>query len=183
MAHPFVEAEKQQTRSNWRQRLRALSSKFMRRQTVRQRIVKSPPRIARNVLASIVQKLSFEPLEPRLLLNADIFAFTSLNESYSLTILEAMASGLPIVTTSCQGIDEQVRFGVNALHFDFSDDGGLAEKLRYLLDHRDVSLKMGSNSKMMWQYMGAYDRMLSAHQRSIQSAWQQGSRPFSSHDI
>ena len=45
---------------------------------------------------------------------ADVFCCTSRVESYPLVILEAMAAGLPIVTTPVHGIAEQVRPGVNA---------------------------------------------------------------------
>ena len=40
---------------------------------------------------------------------ADVFCCTSRVESYPLVILEAMAAGLPIITTPVFGISEQVR--------------------------------------------------------------------------
>ncbi len=46
---------------------------------------------------------------------ADVFCCTSRVESYPLVTLEAMAAGLPIVTTPVFGIAEQVRPAVNAL--------------------------------------------------------------------
>ena len=45
---------------------------------------------------------------------ADIFVCSSRLESYPRVILEAMAAGLPIVTTPVFGITEQVKEGVNA---------------------------------------------------------------------
>ena len=46
---------------------------------------------------------------------ADVFCCTSRVESYPLVTMEAMAAGLPIVTTPVFGIAEQVRPSVNAL--------------------------------------------------------------------
>src|SRR5262249_45939583 len=44
---------------------------------------------------------------------ADMFVCTSRIESYPRVILEAMAAGLPIVTTPVYGIGEQIHDGVN----------------------------------------------------------------------
>jgi glycosyltransferase involved in cell wall biosynthesis len=105
---------------------------------------------------------------------ADVFVFTSLNESFSLTILEAMAHGLPIITTPCQGIAEQVRVGKNALMFDFRDASGLAEQLQDLLDDPEKRHRMGENSRAILKYMQTRDEMLYKYRRLIFDAWQVG---------
>ncbi len=63
---------------------------------------------------------------------ADVFCCTSRVESYPLVILEAMAAGLPIVTTPVNGISEQVRPGRNALTYQPGDVATLAEHLALL---------------------------------------------------
>src|SRR5207249_4672091 len=50
-------------------------------------------------------------------LAADLFCCTSRVESYPCVILEAMAAGLPIITTPVFGISEQVRESINALFY------------------------------------------------------------------
>ena len=50
---------------------------------------------------------------PSLLREADIFALASINEGISNTILEAMASGLPIVATDAGGTPELISHGKN----------------------------------------------------------------------
>ena len=102
-------------------------------------------------------------------LAADIFAFSSLNESYSLTVLEAMGFGLPIVTTPCFGVSEQVRYGVNALPFDFKDSGALARQLAALLDDDAKRTKMGRNSREMMRYMQSREEMLDKHEALLLS--------------
>lgn len=108
----------------------------------------------------------------RYYLAADIFAFCSLNESYSLTILEAMAYGLPVVTTECFGISEQVRFGVNALRIGFKDPTGLAEKLESLLADDKLRKLYGRNSLEMMRYMQTEKEMLTKHEELITAAYQ-----------
>src|SRR5262249_13220529 len=50
-------------------------------------------------------------------LAGDVALCTSLRESYPRVVLEAMALGLPLITTSVFGIAEQASEGVNALFF------------------------------------------------------------------
>lgn len=42
---------------------------------------------------------------PMFLLSLDVFAFTSLAEGLPRVLLEAMASGIPVVTTDCEGVE------------------------------------------------------------------------------
>jgi glycosyltransferase involved in cell wall biosynthesis/GT2 family glycosyltransferase len=66
---------------------------------------------------------------------ADVFLCTSRVESYPRVILEAMAWGLPIVTTRVFGIAEQVRPELNALVYEPGDAEALARQLeRIVLD-------------------------------------------------
>jgi glycosyltransferase involved in cell wall biosynthesis len=63
---------------------------------------------------------------------ADVFCCTSRVESYPQVILEAMAAGLPVITTPVFGIAEQVRPSINALMFKPGDIGALRQHLHVL---------------------------------------------------
>jgi len=107
-------------------------------------------------------------------LAADIFLFSSLNESYSITILEAMAFGLPIITTKCYGISEQVRFGKNALRFNFRDARGLAANIRTMMDDVPMRKQFGRNSREVLSYQQSYAEMLERHEELILGAYMYG---------
>ena len=54
---------------------------------------------------------------PQLYASADAFVFSSLTETLGLVVLEAMASGLPIVATPAGGVADHLRDGENGLEF------------------------------------------------------------------
>lgn len=82
---------------------------------------------------------------PVILATADIFATRSISEVHPLTILEAMASGLPIVATSSPGIDDIVEDGVSGL-VGPDREGELAQRLAALsMDPKRVR-NMGSSA-------------------------------------
>lgn len=52
---------------------------------------------------------------PRLYRGHDAFLFTSRYEAWGMPVMEAMASGLPLVTTNCKGVATFAQHGVNCL--------------------------------------------------------------------
>ncbi len=102
---------------------------------------------------------------------ADIFAFTSHIEAFSRTVLEAEAFGLPIITTPCCGIHEQVRAEVNALLFEMSDAPSLARHIATLLDDDHKRIWMGRNSRKVFDYLQDYNEMLERYGRLVFGAW------------
>ncbi len=66
----------------------------------------------------------------------DIFVLTSGMESYPRVILEAMSAGLAILTTSVNGVVEQVREGINADYFPVGDIRQLTARLTTLIEDR-----------------------------------------------
>lgn len=73
---------------------------------------------------------------------ADVFVLSSYAEGMPLVVLEAMASGLPIVSTRVQGIDELVKQGINGYLFDPSDNLALGSYLVKLIENDVIRLKM-----------------------------------------
>lgn len=80
---------------------------------------------------------------PRLLQAVDIFAMTSLSEAASLTVLEAMASGRPVVVTAVGGNPELVRHEREGLLVPRGDAGATTEALRRLLEDSEMASRLG----------------------------------------
>lgn len=72
---------------------------------------------------------------PRLLRAMDLFVLPSLNEGISNTILEGMATGLPVVATDVGGSSELVEHEATGLLVPSEDEHAFAEAMRsYLVD-------------------------------------------------
>jgi glycosyltransferase involved in cell wall biosynthesis len=79
--------------------------------------------------------------------NADIFLLPSYQEGFPLTILEAMAAGLPIISTPVGAIPEVIEDGINGFLIPPRDSQALAEKINLLIEHRELREKMAENNK------------------------------------
>ncbi|MEQ8848780.1 glycosyltransferase [Botrimarina sp.] len=79
----------------------------------------------------------------RVLAAADLFALSSVSEAASITILEAMASQLPIVATRVGGTPELVRDGVDGLLTPRGDAPALAYAILRLLSDPASAERMG----------------------------------------
>ena len=76
--------------------------------------------------------------------SADVFALpTSLPEGFPVSILEAMAAGLPVVTTPARGPLDHLAEGRHALFVHPRDTGALAASLTRLLMDDELRQRMG----------------------------------------
>jgi glycosyltransferase involved in cell wall biosynthesis len=70
---------------------------------------------------------------PRLLSAADAFLLSSISEGIPLTLIEAMAAGVPVVSTDVGGIPEVIDHGATGLLAPARDAGRLAKHLQRAL--------------------------------------------------
>lgn len=77
---------------------------------------------------------------------AQVFVFPALLEGMGLVVLEAMASGLPVITTP-NGPGDLVRDGVDGFVVPIRDVDAIVEKLEYLRAHPEERLRMGQNAR------------------------------------
>lgn len=73
----------------------------------------------------------------------DLFVLPSLTEGFGLAILEAMAAGLPVVSTRAGAIPEIVEEGVTGFLVPPAQPEPLAEAINLALAHGDLSREMG----------------------------------------
>lgn len=100
-------------------------------------------------------------------LAADVFILSSRLESYPRVILEAMAYDLPVITTPCFGVVEQVRDGVEALCYSEGDSGDLAKHMKVLINSSERRSELAVAVRRRLTELGTYDHMLSAYEKQI----------------
>jgi 1,2-diacylglycerol 3-alpha-glucosyltransferase len=77
----------------------------------------------------------------------DIFVTASKSENMPLTVLEAMACGLPMVVSSENGLKEIVRDGFNGYLFNADDEEEMAEKIKLIMNDKSKQETYSKNSR------------------------------------
>jgi len=99
---------------------------------------------------------------------ADLFAFPTKLEAMGLVVLEAMAAGLPVVTTCVPGVRDLVESGVNGYLAREGDAEEMARYIRTLLRDPHLRQEMGAKglqkaqeydwTKVAQRYLALYSR-------------------------
>ncbi len=81
---------------------------------------------------------------PLLYQAADVFAFSTFYEHHPFAVLEALATGLPVVTTTVGGIPETIESSKNGFLVKPFNSKAFSEKILYLLEHPAFAAEMGT---------------------------------------
>lgn len=84
--------------------------------------------------------------------HTDIFVLSSLNEGQPLSLIEAMAYGVPIVATTVGGIPELITDGVNGLLCAPKDPHCLAQKISTLIEDQDLRVQLGHAARQSFEH-------------------------------
>jgi glycosyltransferase involved in cell wall biosynthesis len=87
---------------------------------------------------------------PELFRDADVFVFPTLADGMGLVVLEAMASGLPVIVTA-SGPGDLVRHGIDGFLVPIRDSDAIAEHLEFLRAHDDIRAEMGRAARLRAQ--------------------------------
>ena len=121
----------------------------------------------------IYEKVTFvgNVKNPMELLNiGDVFMLPSESESFGLAALEAMAVGLPVISTNTGGLPEVNRHGVTGMMSDVGDVEDMAKNVLFLLSDEKRLKKFSDNAriratdfsldKILPQYEALYNSVL-----------------------
>jgi glycosyltransferase involved in cell wall biosynthesis len=103
---------------------------------------------------------------PRLLGAADVALLTSVSEGIPLSLIEAMAAGLPVVSTRVGGVPEVVEEGQTGLLAPSGDVPALAEALLRLADDPALRAAMGARARERARALFSEDQMCDAYDRA-----------------
>lgn len=106
----------------------------------------------------------------RLYQQMDVLLFPSFREGFSLAVLEAMASALPVITSNCSSMPEQITEGKGGFLCRPGDIDQFAEKLNLLSGSTELCRNMGQFNRtkveaefslqtMVNRYKSAFERM------------------------
>jgi glycosyltransferase involved in cell wall biosynthesis len=118
-------------------------------------------------LSEHVTNLGFRLDIPEILAASDLFVLPStLPDSFPTVILEAMASGLPVIASVSGGACEMVVAGETGFLFPISEGSSAVSALRTLIENQELRKKMGqaARSRVINQYsLEAFETKIKSH--------------------
>ncbi len=110
-------------------------------------------------------------------LSADAFVMPSLMEGFSTAMLEAMAAGLPIITTDAPGCRELIRDGQDGIMVPRSNPAALAHAMLQLLEDSELRERQAATSRkraaefswdlVVGKYLDLYQKLITEQQSSV----------------
>lgn len=83
---------------------------------------------------------------------SDVYVFPSLLDSWAMTVVEAMACGLPAIVTENTGAKDAVEDGKSGFVIPIADITALKEKIMYFYENRVELKRMGQNAVQSAQH-------------------------------
>jgi glycosyltransferase involved in cell wall biosynthesis len=116
-----------------------------------------------SAFAARIHILGEQKSGPEFMSTVDICAVPSIEEAFSLTLVEAMQFGKPSVVSSGGGCQEVARDGLESLVFRSRDVPDLATKLERLLSDPELAARLGRAAETRAQTELTLDRCASQH--------------------
>src|SRR3569623_736091 len=102
---------------------------------------------------------------PELYRSVDLVLLPTVREGLSLTVLEAMASGLPVVATDIASLPEQIVDGQGGYLCPLGDAAAFAERIYELADNPGLRRRMGEFNRCRVEQMFTLERMVTEYKR------------------
>lgn len=120
-------------------------------------------------LAARVRVLGYRPDIPECLAASDIFVLSSDWEGNPLAVMEALAAGLPVVSTAVGGVPSLVEDGRSGLLVPPGDCAAFAEAMHFLLHNPQIRTSMSIAARSHAQREFSLDRMVDGYREIYQS--------------
>lgn len=72
-------------------------------------------------------------------------------EGFPMTVVEAFACGKPVIASNLGSLAELVEDGRTGLLFEPSNPQDLANKMRWMIEHKDACIEMGKNARKVFE--------------------------------
>ncbi len=127
--------------------------------------------IDRFALSAVVRVIpNVEEIAPYLKAS-DLFVLPSQFEGLSNSLLEAMACGLPVISTRVGGSIEIIESGVNGLLVEYNDEDGLSQAISHVCEDSELAAALGKHARQTIekkhamesiadQYLQVYERLV-----------------------
>jgi len=102
--------------------------------------------------------------------SADVFAFPSVSETFGNVVLEALASGLPVLAYDCPGVNEQISHQENGLLVPPGED--FAEALYGIIDRGDRRARLALAARRTAEQRGwepVFDRLQQLYHQLVEA--------------
>lgn len=120
--------------------------------------------INRNGIGSNIHFIGFQQDSAAFLGQMDLFALSSSSEGFSISTIEAMATGLAVIVTRCGGPEEIVSHGENGFMVPANNAEALANGIVQLLNDIDLRKHLSSNGQNHTRLTFAMDKLLTSYQ-------------------
>ena len=110
---------------------------------------------------------------PSFLETLDIYFQPSLYEGLCITVIEAMAAGLPVVGADVGGISQNVTNGENGFLFDPYDVEGYTDAIEELATDAEQREQLGSNGRKIVERSFTQERLVEEFKNAVMKAKQQ----------
>lgn len=100
--------------------------------------------VQKNGLSERVELLGARADIPELLARSDVFVLSSRSEGFPVSVLEAMAAGLPVVATDVGGVAQAVEDGETGFLVPAADSEALTRALERLVSDADLRRRLGA---------------------------------------
>jgi phosphatidylinositol alpha 1,6-mannosyltransferase len=119
---------------------------------------------------------------PDLYANCDAFVFASVTETLGLVVLEAMASGLPVIAAPEGGVRDHLRDGVNGVTYEAGDAAAMARAMVLLVNEWEFTRGLARNARRTAEAL-SWERELDRLDASYREVCAGGAAPDSGHGI